>query len=203
MSKVKKTNSDERYMSGHPTRAEVGNYVNALMEDHYMPRIQGLIQMSSMVLQAILLKKGICTGDELKEITEEFIKEQKRRNDAMKGIQSGDLLKELLTDDYVKALENHATKINNGELSFQNITTQNLIAEHFSMAAKELKSVINHQSTLADEPRESFLQRLMEDKRQVESDEIKLSNLEHKSILIGMLWDAIILFAHKKFGVEE
>ena len=71
------------------------------------------------------------------------------------------------------------------------------------MAAKELKSVINHQSTLADEPRESFLQRLMEDKRQVESDEIKLSNLEHKSILIGMLWDAIILFAHKKFGVEE
>ena len=188
---------DDKYMSGHPTRAEVGNYVNALMEEHYIPRIQGLIQMSSMVLQAILIKKGVCTGEELKEITEEFVKEQKRRNEAMEGIKSGELLKEVLTEEYVKALEGHANKINKGEMSFQNVDIQNLIADHFKVAAKELKAIVDGTSELTDDGREAILHGLMTDKRNIESEEIKLSNSEHKPILIGMLWDAIIPFAHK------
>lgn len=196
--KKKADKADEKYMSGHPTRAEVGNYVNALLEEHYMPRIQGLIQMSSMVLQAILIKKNVCTGEELKEITEEFVKEQKRRTDAMEGIKSGELLKEVLTDDYVKALESHATKINKGEMSFQNVDIQNLIADHFKVAAKELKAIVDGTSELTDDGREAILHGLMTDKRNIESEEIKLSNPEHKPILIGMLWDAIIPFAHKQ-----
>ena len=32
------------------------------------------IQLGFMIIQSILLKKGICTGEELKEITEEFLK---------------------------------------------------------------------------------------------------------------------------------
>lgn len=70
---------DKKYMEGKPNRIEVANYVNSLMENHYMPLITNYIQMSSMVLQAILLKKGICTGDEIKEITEKFVEENQRR----------------------------------------------------------------------------------------------------------------------------
>ena len=70
---------DKKYMEGKPTRIEIANYVTNLMDNHYMPMITNYIQMSSMVLQGILLKKEICTGDEIKEITEEFVKESHRR----------------------------------------------------------------------------------------------------------------------------
>ena len=70
---------NKKWLSEHPTRLEVGNYVNALMERHYMPVITNYIQMSSMVLQAILIEKGVCTGDEIKNITEKFVSEQQRR----------------------------------------------------------------------------------------------------------------------------
>ena len=84
---------DNAYMKSKPTRLEVANYVNSLMEQHYMPLITNYIQMSSMVLQAILLRKGICTGDEIKEITEEFVKENQRRvkeTQALKEIRNPD-----------------------------------------------------------------------------------------------------------------
>lgn len=70
---------NEKWLKERPTRLEVGNYVNALMERHYMPVITNYIQMSSMVLQAILIEKGVCTGDEIKVITEKFVSEQQRR----------------------------------------------------------------------------------------------------------------------------
>lgn len=70
---------NEKWLKERPTRLEVGNYVNALMERHYMPVITNYIQMSSMVLQAILIEKGVCTGDEIKNITEKFVSEQQRR----------------------------------------------------------------------------------------------------------------------------
>ena len=70
---------DNKYMHSKPTRIEVANYINALMDNHYMPLINNNIQMSMMVLQAIMLKKGICTGDEIKEITEQFVEENHRR----------------------------------------------------------------------------------------------------------------------------
>lgn len=71
---------DEQYMQGRPTRLEVCNYVNALLEDKYTPAIQSTIaqtaqaaQISVMVMQSILIQKGLTTGDELKELTEVFM----------------------------------------------------------------------------------------------------------------------------------
>lgn len=78
---------DKKYMESKPNRIEVANYVNSLMENHYMPLITNYIQMSSMVLQAILLQKGICTGDEIKEITEKFVEENQRRIKDSQSIQ--------------------------------------------------------------------------------------------------------------------
>lgn len=68
--------ADEQYMLGRPNRMEVANYVNALLEEHYMPSIlerENSFRLGLMVIQSILIKKGICTGDEIKEITEEFL----------------------------------------------------------------------------------------------------------------------------------
>lgn len=72
---------DEQYMQGRPTRLEVCNYVNALLEDKYAPAIQSMIsqtaqaaQISIMVMQSILIQKGLTTGDELKDLTEAFMK---------------------------------------------------------------------------------------------------------------------------------
>lgn len=73
------SSEDQKWLSKQPTRMEVASYVNALWERHYLPTITNYIQMSSMVLQAILIDKGVCTGDEIKSITEKFVSEQQRR----------------------------------------------------------------------------------------------------------------------------
>lgn len=77
----KKNKEAEEFLKGTPTRAEVANYVNSLLEEIFMPEVEKnvkkilpSIQLGFMIIQSILLKKGICTGEELKEITEEFLK---------------------------------------------------------------------------------------------------------------------------------
>ena len=77
----KKNKEAEEFLKGIPTRAEVANYVNSLLEEIFMPEVEKnvkkilpSIQLGFMIIQSILLKKGICTGEELKEITEEFLK---------------------------------------------------------------------------------------------------------------------------------
>lgn len=70
---------NERYMAGKPSRLEVANYVNAMLEKNYLPLIATLenhLKLSTMVLQGVLIDKGVCTGEEIKEITEEFQKRQ-------------------------------------------------------------------------------------------------------------------------------
>ena len=187
--------ADERYMNGNPTRLEVANYVNALLEEHYMPHIQGLIQMSSMVLQAILIKKNVCTGDELKEITEEFVEEQKRRTAAMDKVKSGELLKTVMTTEYVETLQAHYKDVSKGLYSFQDSDTQNKIALNIQSAANVLEGLVSGKATISDEARENMLQLLMANKRDIENGEIKLNKSEDKSRIIGVLWDAIIPFS--------
>lgn len=82
---------NEEYLKGKPTRAEVANYCNALLEEKYMPEImnhisrtQQAMQLGFMTLQAILIKKGICTGEEIEEITQEFIKQQQAESEKSK-----------------------------------------------------------------------------------------------------------------------
>lgn len=77
----RKQQEDEAYLRGRPNRTEVANYVNSLMEKHYMPSIMGhfsetqqAMQLGFMVLQAMLIQKGICTKEEISEMTQEFVK---------------------------------------------------------------------------------------------------------------------------------
>lgn len=71
-----KQQEDERYLQGRPTRIEVMNYVNALLEKKYIPEIMNKFQLGIMVIQSILISKGICTGEEIEEITKQFIEQQ-------------------------------------------------------------------------------------------------------------------------------
>lgn len=75
---------DERFMQGKATRAEVANYVNSLLEQHYMPMIERMIndnisaaKLGIMIVQALLVDKGICTGDEIEQFTKSFIEQRK------------------------------------------------------------------------------------------------------------------------------
>lgn len=70
---------DEKYMQGRPNRMEVANYVNALMEEHYVPAINAQMQLGLMVIQSIIIEKGICTGEELQQRTEEFIRQSQQQ----------------------------------------------------------------------------------------------------------------------------
>lgn len=86
----RKKQEDEAYLKGRPTRAEVANYCNGLMEEHYMPEVmrhfsdtQQAMQLGFMVVQAILIQKGICTKEEISEMTQEFVKlKQKEADDS-------------------------------------------------------------------------------------------------------------------------
>lgn len=96
---------DKKYMEGKPNRIEIANYVNSLMENHYMPMITNYIQISSMVIQAILLEKGICTGDEIKKITEKFVEENKYRSKLMQTYNKVKTSDIKLTDELINNLE--------------------------------------------------------------------------------------------------
>ena len=199
-SKKLKDKADERYLAGHPTRMEVANYVNALLEERYLPHIQSLIQMSSMVLQAILIKKNICTGEELKEVTEDFVKEHEKRMNALNNIGSGELLREVTSPSYLETLNQHAKKVMDGQFSFQDERIQNEFAIHLSKAADMLTHIVKDSYVISDDEREAILKDLTEDKRAIESGDVKLNDPEQKALLVGVLWDAILPFAHKKLS---
>lgn len=84
----KKQQEDEQYMRGRPTRMEVANYVNALLEDKYMPMIQGQTSLGFMVIQAILIEKGICTGEEIEEITKKFVVQRQQEAQKAQAVQA-------------------------------------------------------------------------------------------------------------------
>ena len=84
----KKQQEDEQYMRGRPNRMEVANYVNALLEDKYMPMIQGQTSLGFMVIQAILIEKGICTVDEIEEITKKFVAQRQQEAQKAQAVQA-------------------------------------------------------------------------------------------------------------------
>lgn len=75
----KQKQDDEQYMRGRPNRMEVANYVNALLEQKYIPQLQEQTSMGFMVIQALLIEKGICTGEEIEQMTKEFIKQKQAK----------------------------------------------------------------------------------------------------------------------------
>lgn len=84
----KKQQEDEQYMRGRPNRMEVANYVNALLEDKYMPMIQGQTSLGFMVIQAILIEKGICTSEEIEEITKKFVAQRQQEAQKAQAVQA-------------------------------------------------------------------------------------------------------------------
>ena len=83
----KKHQEDEAYFKGRPTRMEVANYVNGLMEKEYIPSLVNSLNglnLGLMVLQAILIEKGICTGEEIEDITKEFVERAKAPTNSSK-----------------------------------------------------------------------------------------------------------------------
>ena len=73
------------FMGGTPSREEIAKYVQSIMENFYIPIISSQIQLSSMIMQAILLEKKVCTNEEIKTIAAEFIREHKFRELAIKN----------------------------------------------------------------------------------------------------------------------
>lgn len=76
-----KLRDNEDFLKGRPNRMEVANYVNSLWESVYSPKIEQQfdishqsMQIGLMVVQSILIKNNLCTEDEIKSITEEFIR---------------------------------------------------------------------------------------------------------------------------------
>ena len=86
-----KHHNDQQYLNGNPTRMEVANYVNALNEEKVIPEIKKLIMavnahasLSNQVVLGLLIKKGICTEEEVKQMTEDLVKEATKAQDEKK-----------------------------------------------------------------------------------------------------------------------
>lgn len=95
MSNKLKEKIEEKFFQENPNRMEVANYVNGLLEEKYFPQfnnsllnVQQAMTLGFMTLQAILVNKGVCTEDEIKEFTQEFIKIQAKEKE---NVSSGNL----------------------------------------------------------------------------------------------------------------
>lgn len=88
MKKIKKPKvelqSTEDYMNQSPTRGEVAGYIQSIMDGYYMPLISSQVQLSSVIIQGILLEKGLCTSEEMREIASSFIHEHQLREISIK-----------------------------------------------------------------------------------------------------------------------
>lgn len=86
-----KHHNDQKYLNSAPTRVEVANYVTAIHEEKVIPEIKRLIMcvnahasLSNKVVLALLIKKGICTEEEVKQMTEDLVKEATKAQDEKK-----------------------------------------------------------------------------------------------------------------------
>lgn len=72
---------NEIYLRGKPSRMEVSSYVNNLLENKYMPMISenvNALKLGNMVLQSILIQKGICTKEEIENMVKQFVEISKQ-----------------------------------------------------------------------------------------------------------------------------
>lgn len=71
MGNFKSEEEINQFMQGNPTRLEVANYVNALLETKYMTVIQeqlNALKLGNMVTQALMIQKGVCSGEEIEDM---------------------------------------------------------------------------------------------------------------------------------------
>lgn len=172
----------EKWVDEHPTRGEVSNYINALWERHYLPTITNYIQMSSMVLQAILIEKGICTGDEIKDITEKFVSEQQRRL-AMETAENGligRLSKAIAYLNEGKWEVNEKTALS----SALNVAKQHLVDINFN----------NDTSSITDEDMETCAENLESIKSSIDDGSIQIKDDAGKQRLLLLVMESIQRF---------
>lgn len=70
-------NSSEGFLLETPNRREVANYVNNLVDARCLKLIDEVsygATIGLMVIQSVLIQKGIATKEELQELTEQFLK---------------------------------------------------------------------------------------------------------------------------------
>lgn len=187
---------DTKFLEGKPSRIEVANYVNGLLEDHYLPKVTNYIQMSSMILQAILIEKGVCTGDEIKEVTERFVKENQRRirdtktlNDA-KNLPDRENLENGLVDRLSDALTKQFWKDDVSEDEAKSIYTSlygvliDLLNVHLNASDKDLMDEITEELP-------SLIEEVGNLKAAIDGETIAISNKDNRETLLGLLTDAL------------
>ena len=72
---TKKTEEEQKiYMNGVPTRAEVTNFMNGIINEVMLPQIQGIIEKNNLAIDAVLIifqkilnEKGIAEEGEFRE----------------------------------------------------------------------------------------------------------------------------------------
>ena len=69
---TKASKEDIEFMNQPATRMDVSNYVNALLEEVYVPNIMGVVDSATRVILSILIMKGVVTEDELTKIFTEM-----------------------------------------------------------------------------------------------------------------------------------
>lgn len=189
---------DKKYMEGKPNRIEIANYVNSLMENHYMPMITNYIQISSMVLQAILLEKNICTGEEIKKITEKFVEENKYRNKLMQTYHKVKTSNEInkINDELINRLENFLEDLDTeiwktdglskDELeSIHNIISQSsIILINLNVNSNDKELVLAIKNRLSE-----LIDSLSNLNSAIFNDSIKIKTPNNKSFLEGLIND--------------
>lgn len=172
------TPENQKWLSEHPTRMEVASYVNALWERHYLPTITNYIQMSSMVLQAILLEKGVCTGDEIKSITEKFVSEQQRR-----------MAMDTLEDGLISTLNKTVANIQDGKWSVSTDDEKAAICSALEAASKILVD-INLNPPVSDDDIKTCAGNLESIKSAIADGSIKSDNEKFMTRLTWLLSEA-------------
>lgn len=175
---------EKKWLEDHPTRLEVSNYINALWEHHYLPLVTNYIQISSMVLQAILIDKGVCTGEEIKDITEKFVSEQRRRAEM-----------ETAEDGLVGRLSEAATNLNEGKWKVSTEDEKVAIGSVLDKAYQHLVDInFNKSSTITEEEMGICADNLESIKSSINDGIIKLEDEKIKKRLMKLLTESIQRF---------
>ena len=141
------------------------------------------IQMSSMVLQAILIEKGVCTGDEIKDITEKFVSEQQRRM-AMDAAENG----------LISRLSKAAARIKEDEWKIPTEDEKTAIWSALDKAHRILVDAnFDTNATVTDEDMKTCAESLKSIKNSIVGGTLKLDDA-FKVQLIGILGETIERF---------
>lgn len=71
--------ADREFMGKNPTRMEVANFVDGVLQDRFLPLVMGTIQMGLEVVRKVLITKGVVTAEEWTVYEHEVMEDYKKR----------------------------------------------------------------------------------------------------------------------------